>query len=60
MYLQIFSPSKTSVILFFFPGVKLTGQIKSSSFFPPKFLPTQISHMKKIDDHVWNQLKFFF
>ena len=44
MYLQIFSN-----IQIFFPG--LTGQIKSSSFFPPKFLP------QKSDDHVWNQLK---
>lgn len=51
---RFFLPPKLLWFFFFSPGVKLTGQIKSSSFFPPKFLPTQISHMKKI---WWSCLK---
>lgn len=51
---RFFLPPKLLWFCFFSPGVKLTGQIKSSSFFPPKFLPTQISHIKKI---WWSCLK---
>lgn len=51
---RFFLPPKLLWFCFFSPGVKLTGQIKSSSFFPPKFLPTQISHMKKM---WWSCLK---